>query len=196
MKKASEGTKNALENVSNATSIAVQWVISFAPFGIMGLIFTTISEQGLGALVDYAKLIVLLVGAMAVVAFVVNPIIAFICIRKNPYPLVLTCLKESFITAFFTRSSAANIPVNMELCKSSSLMKTPIPFLFRSVPPLTWPRSHHHFYNGSRCCHHSRHRSFFRHSAHHVCARSSQRSRCVWRRWRIPAFDPTRLQSL
>ena len=121
LKKASEGTKNALENVSDATSIAVQWVISFAPFGIMGLIFTTISEQGLGALVGYAKLIVLLVGAMAVVAFVVNPIIAFICIRKNPYPLVLTCLKESFITAFFTRSSAANIPVNMELCKKLQL---------------------------------------------------------------------------
>lgn len=121
LKKASEGTKNALENVSDATSIAVQWVISFAPFGIMGLIFTTISEQGLGALVGYAKLIVLLVGTMAVVAFVVNPIIAFICIRKNPYPLVLTCLKESFITAFFTRSSAANIPVNMELCKKLQL---------------------------------------------------------------------------
>ena len=100
LKKASEGTKNALENVSDATSIAV---------------------QGLGALVGYAKLIVLLVGAMAVVAFVVNPIIAFICIRKNPYPLVLTCLKESFITAFFTRSSAANIPVNMELCKKLQL---------------------------------------------------------------------------
>lgn len=121
LKKATEGTKNTLQNISEATSIAVQWVISFAPFGIMGLIFTTISQQGLDALVGYAKLIVLLVGAMAVVAFIVNPIIAFICIRKNPYPLVLTCLKESFVTAFFTRSSAANIPVNMRLCKNLNL---------------------------------------------------------------------------
>lgn len=121
LKKSSENTKNVLQNFSEATSIAVQWVISFAPFGIMGLIFTTISQQGLGALVGYAKLIAVLVGAMAVVAFVVNPLIAFICIRKNPYPLVLTCLKESFVTAFFTRSSAANIPVNMELCKKLKL---------------------------------------------------------------------------
>lgn len=121
LKKASDNTKGILQNVSDATSIAVQWVISFAPFGILGLIFTTISEQGLGALVGYGKLIVLLVGAMAVVAFVINPLIAFICIRKNPYPLVFTCLKESFVTAFFTRSSAANIPVNMELCKKLNL---------------------------------------------------------------------------
>lgn len=121
LKKANEGTKNVLENISDATSIAVQWVISFAPFGILGLIFTTISQQGLGALVGYAKLIVLLVGAMAVVALIINPIIVFLCIRKNPYPLVFTCLKESFVTAFFTRSSAANIPVNMELCKKLNL---------------------------------------------------------------------------
>lgn len=121
LKKASDNTKGILQNVSDATSIAVQWVISFAPFGILGLIFTTISEQGLGALVGYGKLIVLLVGAMAIVAFVINPLIAFICIRKNPYPLVFTCLKESFVTAFFTRSSAANIPVNMELCKKLNL---------------------------------------------------------------------------
>ena len=121
LKKAGEGTKNVLQNISDATSIAVQWVISFAPFGILGLIFTTISEQGLSALVGYGKLILLLVGAMAVVALIVNPIIAFICIRKNPYPLVFTCLKESFVTAFFTRSSAANIPVNMELCKKLNL---------------------------------------------------------------------------
>ena len=121
LKKASDGTKKTLENISDATSIAVQWVISFAPFGILGLIFTTISEQGLGALVDYGKLIVLLVGAMAVVAFVINPLIAYICIRKNPYPLVFTCLKESFVPAFFTRSSAANIPFNMALCEKLNL---------------------------------------------------------------------------
>ncbi|WP_033124371.1 serine/threonine transporter SstT, partial [Eubacterium sp. ER2] len=95
--------------------------ISCAPFGIMGLIFTTISEQGLGALVDYGRLILVLVGSMAVVAFIINPLVTFVCVRKNPYPLVFTCLKESFITAFFTRSSAANIPVNMELCKNLNL---------------------------------------------------------------------------
>src|SRR5699024_2182548 len=107
----------ALEDISDAVSVAVQWVISCAPFGIMGLIFGTISEQGLGALVEYGKLIAVLVGSMAVVAFIINPLVTFICVRKNPYPLVFTCLKESFITAFFTRSSAANNPVNMELCK-------------------------------------------------------------------------------
>lgn len=121
LKKAGSGTKKALEDISNAVSVAVQWVISCAPFGIMGLIFTTISEQGLGALVDYGRLIAILVGCMAVVAFVVNPLVTFVCIRKNPYPLVFTCLKESFITAFFTRSSAANIPVNLKLCKNLNL---------------------------------------------------------------------------
>ena len=121
LKKAGAGTKKALEDISDAVSIAVQWVISCAPFGIMGLIFTTISEQGLGALVDYGRLILVLVGSMAVVAFIINPLVTFVCVRKNPYPLVFTCLKESFITAFFTRSSAANIPVNMELCKNLNL---------------------------------------------------------------------------
>ena len=121
LKKAGAGTKKALEDISDAVSIAVQWVISCAPFGIIGLIFTTISEQGLGALVDYGRLILVLVGSMAVVAFIINPLVTFVCVRKNPYPLVFTCLKESFITAFFTRSSAANIPVNMELCKNLNL---------------------------------------------------------------------------
>lgn len=121
LKKAGAGTKKALEDISDAVSIAVQWVISCAPFGIMGLIFTTISEQGLGALVDYGRLILVLVGSTAVVAFIINPLVTFVCVRKNPYPLVFTCLKESFITAFFTRSSAANIPVNMELCKNLNL---------------------------------------------------------------------------
>lgn len=121
LRKAGAGTKKALEDISDAVSIAVQWVISCAPFGIMGLIFTTISEQGLGALVDYGRLILVLVGSMAVVAFIINPLVTFVCVRKNPYPLVFTCLKESFITAFFTRSSAANIPVNMELCKNLNL---------------------------------------------------------------------------
>ena len=121
LKRAGDGMKKALEDISEAVSTAVQWIISCAPFGIMGLIFTTISEQGLGALVDYGKLIAVLVGCMAIVALVVNPIVTFICTRKNPYPLIFTTLKESFITAFFTRSSAANIPVNMELCKKLNL---------------------------------------------------------------------------
>ena len=110
LKGASEGTKNALENISDAVSIAVQWVISCAPFGIMGLIFTTISEQGLSVLLGYGRLILVLVG-----------IIVFLFIHKNPYKLIFTCLKESFITAFFTRSSAANIPVNMKLCERLGL---------------------------------------------------------------------------
>lgn len=121
LKKANEGTKQALENISDAVATAVKWIISCAPFGIMGLIFTTISEQGLGVLLSYGRLILVLVGTMAFVALVLNPVIAFLCMRSNPYPLVLRCLKDSFITAFFTRSSAANIPVNMELCESLGL---------------------------------------------------------------------------
>ena len=118
---ASDGTKRALENISDAVSTAVRWVINCAPFGIMGLIFTTISEQGLSVLLGYGRLILVLVGTMAAVALIINPIIVFLFIRKNPYKLVFTCLKESFITAFFTRSSAANIPVNMGLCEKLGL---------------------------------------------------------------------------
>ena len=121
LKAASETTKTVIENISDATSTAVRWIISLAPFGIMGLIFTTISEQGLGVLLSYGRLICILVGTMLFVALVINPIITFICTRQNPYPLVLRCLKDSGITAFFTRSSAANIPVNMELCKDLGL---------------------------------------------------------------------------
>ena len=121
LKHASSGTKKALENISDAIAVAVKWIISCAPFGIMGLIFSTISEQGLGALLSYGRLILVLVGSMLVVALVINPIVVFIFTKKNPYPLVLTCLKDSGITAFFTRSSAANIPVNMELCKKLGL---------------------------------------------------------------------------
>ena len=121
LKAAGEGTKTALENISDAVSTAVKWIINCAPFGIMGLIFTVIAEQGLDVLLSYGRLILVLVGTMAVVALVINPIIVFFFIRKNPYKLVFTCLKESFITAFFTRSSAANIPVNMELCRKLAL---------------------------------------------------------------------------
>ena len=121
LKHANKGTKDALENISDATATAVQWIINCAPFGIMGLIFTTISEQGLGVLLSYGRLICVLVGTMLFVALVLNPIVTFICTRQNPYPLVLRCLKDSGLTAFFTRSSAANIPVNMELCKDLGL---------------------------------------------------------------------------
>ncbi len=121
LKKASQGTKNAIENIADALSQIVKWVISLAPFGVMGLVFNTISTQGIGSLVDYGKLIALLVGVMVFIALVVNPIIVFIGIRKNPYPLVFKCLKDSGITAFFTRSSAANIPVNMKLCDELGL---------------------------------------------------------------------------
>lgn len=92
-----------------------------APFGIMGLVFDTVSENGLNVFTDYGKLLVLLVGCMLFISLVTNPLMAFFCMRKNPYPLVFTCLKESGITAFFTRSSAANIPMNMALCKKLGL---------------------------------------------------------------------------
>lgn len=121
LKSASAETKTMLDNIADSISTAVKWVISFAPFGIMGLIFNVISTSGLSALLSYGRLILVLVGSMAFVALVMNPIIVFLCIKKNPYPLVFKCLTRSFITAFFTRSSAANIPVNMELCKELDL---------------------------------------------------------------------------
>lgn len=121
LRKAPEGVKVAIESVADAISQIVRWIINCAPFGVLGLVFTTISQQGIDSLLSYGKLIVLLVGTMAFVAFVVNPIIVFIGIRKNPFPLVLKCLKDSGLTAFFTRSSAANIPVNMRLCAELGL---------------------------------------------------------------------------
>ncbi len=124
LKKANGTTKTMLENVSDAISKVVQWVISLAPFGILGLVFDTITANGLSALGEYGKLLIILVGSMLFIALVVNPLIVFIYTRKNPYPLVLTCLKESGITAFFTRSSAANIPVNIKLCEKLGLDKS------------------------------------------------------------------------
>lgn len=120
---ASDGTKRALGDISNAVSQVVRWVIGCAPFGILGLVFTAVSENGLSIFVDYGKLVAVLVGCMAVMSLVIIPIIVFACIRQNPYPLVLTCMRESGITAFFTRSSAANIPVNMSLCEKLGLDK-------------------------------------------------------------------------
>lgn len=123
LKNAAESTKTMISNVADALSQIVRWIINFAPFGIMGLVFDSIATQGLETLLGYGQLIILLVGTMAFIALVVNPVIVFIGIRKNPYPLVLKCLKDSGITAFFTRSSAANIPVNMGLCQELGLDK-------------------------------------------------------------------------
>ena len=123
LKKASSATKTMLENVSDAVSQVVQWVINLAPFGIMGLVYDAIATNGLSALGEYGRLLLVLVGSMFFIALIVNPILVFMYTRKNPYPLVLTCLKESGITAFFTRSSAANIPVNMKLCEKLGLHK-------------------------------------------------------------------------
>jgi len=121
LKKSSDSTKKALNDFSEAVTFAVRTVISCAPFGIMGLVFTTVSESGLEIFTAYGKVLAVLVGCMAFVALILNPIIVFTQIKSNPYPLVGKCLKDSFITAFFTRSSAANIPVNMTLCKELGL---------------------------------------------------------------------------
>ncbi len=119
----SDTTKNMLSDFSDAVSTGVKWIINLAPFGICGLVFDSVSSNGLNIFVDYGKIVALLVGSMLVVSLIINPIIVAICLRCNPYPLVWRCLKESGITAFFTRSSAANIPVNMELCEKLGLDK-------------------------------------------------------------------------
>ena len=121
MRTASNHTKDLLNTLAEVTSQIVRWIINLAPFGILGLVFNTISENGVGVLADYGILILVLVGTMAFVALVVNPIIAFMMMGKNPFPLVFRCLKDSGITAFFTRSSAANIPVNLQLCEDLGL---------------------------------------------------------------------------
>lgn len=117
----SEGTKKGLLEVSDAVSQVVKWVISCAPFGVLGLVFKTMAETGIEGFATYGKVLIVLVSCMFGVALILNPLIVFFCIKQNPYPLVFKCLRESAITAFFTRSSAANIPVNMELCKSLDL---------------------------------------------------------------------------
>ena len=122
-KAASDTTKKFLADASDAVTKAVRFVINLAPFGILGLVFSAVSTSGLAIFTEYGKLLLILVGCMLVAALVVNPIMTFIVIRKNPYPLVFRCLKESGLTAFFTRSSAANIPVNMALCEKLGLDK-------------------------------------------------------------------------
>ena len=118
-----DSTKVFLSNTADAVSTIVRWIINLAPFGIMGLVFTNVVSNGLAIFTQYGKLLLLLVGTMLFMAFVINPIIIFIYLRCNPYPLVFRCLRESGLTAFFTRSSAANIPVNMAMCEKLGLDK-------------------------------------------------------------------------
>lgn len=115
--KASEQTINVVHDIAEVISLTVRWIIQFAPLGIMGLVFSSVSENGLEVFTNYGQLLLLLVGSMLVNTFVSNPLIFYLMLRKNPYPLLFTCLKESGLNAFFTRSSAANIPINMALCK-------------------------------------------------------------------------------
>lgn len=119
----SESTKVFLANTADAVSQIVRWIINLAPFGIMGLVYTNVVGNGLAIFTQYGKLLALLVGTMLFMALIINPLIIFLYLHCNPYPLVFRCLKESGVTAFFTRSSAANIPVNMALCEKLGLDK-------------------------------------------------------------------------
>lgn len=119
--KAGATTINMVHDFAEVISQVVRWVIQFAPFGILGLVFSSVSESGMEVFTTYGHLVLLLVGCMVVNALVSNPLISFLLIRRNPYPLLFRCLKESGLNAFFTRSSAANIPINMNLCKRLGL---------------------------------------------------------------------------
>ena len=121
MREASQQSKELLKTLADITSKIVEWIINLAPFGILGLVYTTIFGKGFEAHKSYGMLLLLLLASMVLVALVVNPLIVSIVLRKNPYPLVWRCLKVSGVTAFFTRSSAANIPVNMKLCRDLGL---------------------------------------------------------------------------
>ena len=118
---ASDGTKETLSDLAKAVTKIVQWVIRFAPFGIMGLVANAIGESGLSSMVSYLQILAVLLGAFFTVALIMNPLIVYLHLHRNPYPLVWTTLKESGIYAFFTRSSAANIPVNLSLCERLGL---------------------------------------------------------------------------
>lgn len=121
LRHSNDTTKNLVNDMSNAVTFIVKVVIRFAPVGIFGLVSSTLATTGFSALWGYAQILLVLVGCMAVVALVINPLLVWLQIRRNPYPLVFTCLRESGVTAFFTRSSAANIPVNMSLCEKLNL---------------------------------------------------------------------------
>ena len=119
--KAGKQTISIVHDFSEVVTLTVKWVIQFAPFGIMGLVFQSVSESGLDVFTDYGHLLLFLIGCMLVNTLIFNPLISFLVLRRNPYPLLFTCLKESGLQAFFTRSSAANIPINMNLCKKLGL---------------------------------------------------------------------------
>ena len=121
MKMSSDNTKKVMNDLATGMSEVVRWIISCAPFGILGLVFEAVSTSGLEIFTTYGELVLVLVVSMLIVALVVNPLIVGITLRHNPYPLIFRCLRQSGVTAFFTRSSAANIPVNMELCKELGL---------------------------------------------------------------------------
>ena len=121
MREASHHSKDLLRTSAEVTSKIVEWIINLAPFGILGLVYTTISGKGFQALQSYGLLLLVLIATMLIVALIINPLIVFAILRKNPYPLVWRCLRVSGVTAFFTRSSAANIPVNMKLCRDLNL---------------------------------------------------------------------------
>ena len=121
LRRAKDPTRAFMEDMADATTTAVKWVINLAPFGILGLVYTSVTEAGLEIFTSYGKVVLLLVSCMLVMTLIVNPLIVFICIRKNPYPLLWRTIKESYITAFFTRSSAANIPMNLALCEKLGL---------------------------------------------------------------------------
>ncbi len=121
MREASHHSKDLLRTSAEVTSKIVEWIINLAPFGILGLVYTTISGKGFQALQSYGLLLLVLIATMLIVALIINPLIVFIMLQKNPYPLVWRCLRVSGVTAFFTRSSAANIPVNMKLCRDLNL---------------------------------------------------------------------------
>ncbi|WP_302163419.1 serine/threonine transporter SstT [uncultured Clostridium sp.] len=123
MRGASERTKEIMDNFAVALSKVVTWIINFAPFGILGLVFDTVSTNGLQVFTEYGRLLAVLVGSMLFIYFVTNPILVYWCIHQNPFPLIFKCLKRSAVTAFFTRSSAANIPINMEVCEEMGLDK-------------------------------------------------------------------------
>ncbi|MBR2258966.1 MAG: serine/threonine transporter SstT [Blautia sp.] len=121
LKRSGDQTKKVMGDLADGVSEVVRWVISCAPFGILGLVFDAVSSSGLEIFTTYGELVMVLVVSMLLVALVVNPIIVGISLRHNPYPLIFKCIRQSGVTAFFTRSSAANIPVNMELCKELGL---------------------------------------------------------------------------
>lgn len=120
---AKESTHALVTDIADAISKIVGWVIGFAPFGVLGLVYTSITESGFSVFVDYGQLLLVLVGTMIFCSLIINPLIVFIFLGRNPYPLIFKCLRGSAVTAFFTRSSAANIPINMQLCKRLGLNK-------------------------------------------------------------------------